>query len=336
VTASAPFASTSAFLEVQNRGVARASALNFPYSGWCQLEWDLHAEEPTRLSLKWPAQAEGDKEGPAQAEGDEEWPARAEGDEEGPARAEEDEERPARAEKDEEDGICTRNEVHAGECVRQRQPKCAKGMARESRVREDRVGAAAHGIQDVEPLHGEPLHAELAVSAGDDRHGVLLLHVLNSGKRTLNVSCFLPLPWQIMPLWHSLRVERGADLQVLESALLWLKLAPGPMRSAQHMQWGVTLMGGEAITIALHFEALFLHIDELPADASRGVDVWGGMLRYTAVNESEYITERIIYTNGVLLPVPLADMSMPYNVISITSTLLTLFVGSMFSLLTRP
>ena len=44
---------------------------------------------------------------------------------------------------------------------------------------------------------------------------------------------------------------------------------------------------------------------------------------------------RLLFTESALLMLPLADQSMPYNVISITGTLVALFSGSMFNLLTR-
>ena len=44
---------------------------------------------------------------------------------------------------------------------------------------------------------------------------------------------------------------------------------------------------------------------------------------------------RLLFTESALLQLPLADQSMPFNVISLTSTLVALFAGSMFNLLTR-
>lgn len=42
-----------------------------------------------------------------------------------------------------------------------------------------------------------------------------------------------------------------------------------------------------------------------------------------------------IYTETVLVSLPTPDFSMPYNVITLTCTLMALFFGSMFNMLTR-
>lgn len=43
----------------------------------------------------------------------------------------------------------------------------------------------------------------------------------------------------------------------------------------------------------------------------------------------------IVYAESVLLVVPTPDFSMPYNVITLTCTVLALFYGSVFNILTR-
>jgi hypothetical protein len=44
---------------------------------------------------------------------------------------------------------------------------------------------------------------------------------------------------------------------------------------------------------------------------------------------------RVVYGESVLLVVPTPDFSMPYNVITLTCTVLALFYGSVFNILTR-
>ncbi len=43
----------------------------------------------------------------------------------------------------------------------------------------------------------------------------------------------------------------------------------------------------------------------------------------------------MIYAESVLLSVPTPDFSMPYNVITMTCTVMALFFGSVFNILTR-
>lgn len=42
-----------------------------------------------------------------------------------------------------------------------------------------------------------------------------------------------------------------------------------------------------------------------------------------------------IYTETLLVSLPTPDFSMPYNVITLTCTVIALFFGSMFNLMTR-
>jgi len=42
-----------------------------------------------------------------------------------------------------------------------------------------------------------------------------------------------------------------------------------------------------------------------------------------------------VYTETLLVSLPTPDFSMPYNVITLTCTVIALFFGSMFNLLTR-
>jgi hypothetical protein len=58
------------------------------------------------------------------------------------------------------------------------------------------------------------------------------------------------------------------------------------------------------------------------------------------ISDADYIgmypkEVRVVYGESVLLVVPTPDFSMPYNVITLTCTVLALFYGSVFNILTR-
>ena len=89
------------------------------------------------------------------------------------------------------------------------------------------------------------------------------------------------------------------------------------------------------LTVWIQFEKRLLHIDAQPSDASRGVDVPAAALRYRPAGASA-AEVRELYAEGGVMPIPLADRSMPYNVVMLTSTVVALFVGSMHNLLARP
>lgn len=130
--------------------------------------------------------------------------------------------------------------------------------------------------------------------------------------------------------------------------------------------------------ISVPFEAAFLHLEDFPADPSRGLDlpvsvvsVVDGYGRDSKIGnecdetddsiESSPLVEYIglvcakkhqlknatgkeksfkrdhvrIYSNLLLVFMPMPDFSMPYNVITLSSTLIALITGSLINLYTR-
>ena len=104
------------------------------------------------------------------------------------------------------------------------------------------------------------------------------------------------------------------------------------------------------LVVALDFAKPLRHVDLTPADASRGLDVGPAVIGFEAVGPPDageddgVLAQRrppprrmasMLFTVPVVVPVPIADASMPFNVIAISSTLVALFVGSMFNALAR-
>lgn len=107
--------------------------------------------------------------------------------------------------------------------------------------------------------------------------------------------------------------------------------------------------------LSLQLRRPLLPVEALPSDASRGLDLGAAAVRYrvhvahrpaarptaaaaaAAPGSIPAAAEapRLLFTESALLQLPLADQSMPFNVISLTSTIVALFAGSMFNLLTR-
>ena len=117
----------------------------------------------------------------------------------------------------------------------------------------------------------------------------------------------------------------------------------------QHL---VTLPPYGSALLSLQLRRPLLPVEDLPSDASRGLDLGAAAVRYRVHRPAARPTAaaaaaapgsipaaaeapRLLFTESALLQLPLADQSMPFNVISLTSTLVALFAGSMFNLLTR-
>lgn len=108
------------------------------------------------------------------------------------------------------------------------------------------------------------------------------------------------------------------------------------------------------LLITFDYENNFLHWTEHPPDAHRGFDISAASLTIRVKPEqktsllalrSEGIAMSVdgldghsiirLYTDGLLLMLPTPDFSMPYNVITLTSTIWALFFGSMVNMMLR-
>ncbi len=80
----------------------------------------------------------------------------------------------------------------------------------------------------------------------------------------------------------------------------------------------------------------FLHFEDFPPNPSRGLEVPPAVigLRPAASPRQQQGTARLA-TEGLLVDVALPDFSMPFNVITLCSTLVAFFFGSMLNVVVR-
>lgn len=88
----------------------------------------------------------------------------------------------------------------------------------------------------------------------------------------------------------------------------------------------IVLPPNSTTSLKLDYDCAFIKADEHYPDANYGFDIGVGMMR---------IGEKIVYTQTALVRLPTPDFSMPYNVITLTCTALSLYYGSVFNMLTR-
>jgi hypothetical protein len=98
------------------------------------------------------------------------------------------------------------------------------------------------------------------------------------------------------------------------------------------LSFEATLAPRSRLTLTLEVRKTPVHVDLMPPDASRGVDVPPAVFRYST---DGWHDSKMVFSNAAVLPVPIGDLSMSYNVISLTSILVALFVCGIVSLLVR-
>lgn len=158
---------------------------------------------------------------------------------------------------------------------------------------------------------------------------------------------------------HTLKVELNSQIRsmtydhkkivfadylvCLGDLLSGLKYHPPSLQSNDRLspsmlQAVLTIPPKTTLKISMEVNKAFLKYTEHPPDAMRGWDLPGAV--FFPLPQSSYDTclsydwERI-YTPTLLVDLPTPDFSMPYNVIILSCTLMTLIFGSIFNLLTR-
>ena len=105
-----------------------------------------------------------------------------------------------------------------------------------------------------------------------------------------------------------------------------LAAPPTQLGAPQLVEWDARLPAHSSLTLDVRYSISLLRVDELPADSSRGLELGAAEVHYRHDGSGQ--PAEVAYTEPVLVPVLLPDLSMPYNVISISSTVLALFVAT--------
>eukprot|EP00797_Seminavis_robusta_P008509 Sro15_g011290.1 GPI transamidase component (204) ;mRNA; r:128196-128807 len=86
-----------------------------------------------------------------------------------------------------------------------------------------------------------------------------------------------------------------------------------------------------SLSISLDYRPAFLSFEHFPGDANRGVEIPPAKATFTCQQQPPIH----LYSNSLLLLPPVPDMSMPFNVLSMSCSLYAFVVGSILNLLIR-
>jgi hypothetical protein len=166
------------------------------------------------------------------------------------------------------------------------------------------------------------------------------------------------LPEFLSPVWRSLAIDadfgldgsdtllQATDDDAVVSSIEWL---PNGQGSVLHVQARKTNETGKQrdqlrsrlpskIVISFDYEPSFLTLDDFPGDPNRGrelpparVSIDCRKVQPTPVS----LPSVTIFSNTLMLLPPVPDMSMPFNVISLTSSLYAYVVGALVTILVR-
>ncbi|KAL3902658.1 MAG: hypothetical protein SGILL_010747, partial [Bacillariaceae sp.] len=162
------------------------------------------------------------------------------------------------------------------------------------------------------------------------------------------------LPSFLSPVWRSLAVDADFDEEEMESdpndsivtSVEWL---PEENSSVLYVE-ARSNTGDEddeapthlpsTFVISFEYEPSFLTLDDFPGDPNRGRELPPARLSIECTQGQQQsrpipLPSVSVYSNTLMLLPPVPDMSMPFNVISLTSSLYAYIVGTLITILVR-
>ncbi|OEU21063.1 hypothetical protein FRACYDRAFT_234689 [Fragilariopsis cylindrus CCMP1102] len=132
------------------------------------------------------------------------------------------------------------------------------------------------------------------------------------------------------------------------SSILYVEAFSGPQSSSPELkqeQNKIFLFLPSTLAISFEYGPSFLTLDDFPGDPNRGRELPPGRVTVqcnqppppvshhtTTIRSPDLV---MVYSNSLILLPPVPDMSMPFNVISLTSSLYAYIVGAVVTILVR-
>ena len=202
-----------------------------------------------------------------------------------------------------------------------------------------------------------PLTVKRTLHGTTQTRGVLYVSVTNNCPQEISAGYLEMIP-SLLTLWmHTLRAELNSETRsmtincnecltladhflYLGDLLSDLKYRPPSPQPNGHLspsmlQAVLTVPPKSTLKISVEVDKAFLKYTEHPPDAMRGWNLPGAVLFPLPQSGNDSYDWERIYTPILLVDLPTPDFSMPYNVIILTCTLMTLIFGTLFNLLTR-
>lgn len=172
----------------------------------------------------------------------------------------------------------------------------------------------------VVPVEQPPVTAARSVTGS----GGLRTVFKNSGDRDTRIVYFESLPWFIRLYLSTLQIagSRADDVHYKPSRD---RLNPS------HLEISMLIPANSTVTMSYKFDKSLLLMAEYPPDANHGFDLEPAVI--TVLENTKEIYQ--FRTTSLLVTLPTPDFSMPYNVIILSGTVMTLVFGAVFQLLIK-
>lgn len=178
-------------------------------------------------------------------------------------------------------------------------------------------------------------------------HGGIAVRLENNHPQcAMRVTYHDIVPWYLRLYFNTFQVKViGGAADEAGKLVQDFQFVPADLRGRPNqLHLEIRLPANSSLVFSIQLEKAFLRLSEHPPDANRGFDVPSGVATFKPIadqtaceqlREDSRVFTRTLFTEPLLVPLPTPDFSMPYNVITMTSTVVAFFVGSMLNTLLR-
>lgn len=186
----------------------------------------------------------------------------------------------------------------------------------------------------VSPVSSPPVFAQRSFSGHGQQRGGVRTAFTNPSSEPVTFIYSETLPWFMRFYFHTLKLknvdEFGEESEGSFEVLQYSKSVD--RKKPTHFELKMTIPAHSSATLGYDFDKSMLYLAEYPPDANHGFSIPPGVLTVVDSNGTHTMSTR---TTALILSLPTPDFSMPYNVIILTSTVIALAFGSIFSLLLK-
>lgn len=190
--------------------------------------------------------------------------------------------------------------------------------------------------------NGISIHSTLQRPRGVANTGTLVTLLENTHTECAAVANLtMVLPSIVRPLFTTLQIQTETSSGVIVTCDVWKNHCIKDMQHHEILfhEDGSVVMQFEglqlesSLKVSVEYDPVLLPFEHFPGDPNRGIELFPSM----AVFSSSCLPDHKLRlcSNSLLLMPPVPDMSMPFNVISLTCTLYAFLFGSLLNLLVR-
>ncbi|RLV96227.1 GPI transamidase component GPI16 [Spathaspora sp. JA1] len=190
---------------------------------------------------------------------------------------------------------------------------------------------------NVLPIVSPPIYASRSLTGYSLDKGGLRVSFTNPSSEPVTFIYFESIPWFMRLYFNDLKLklkqEQETDVTDIQEQYIkerYYKPAIDRTRPS-HMELKIVIPSNSSLVMTYSFDKSLLLYHEYPPDANHGFDIEPAVI--TILDKSQEVYQ--FRTTSLLLTLPTPDFSMPYNVIILTCTVLSLAFGIVFNLVTK-